>query len=82
MKLIDQLKLVIHFAFNAKIKKDVQEFAYSVLTHKADDTLIEKTKKAYLVDVLVAAIEEQEKRDIARDKAEFLAEVEEWRNAK
>lgn len=82
MKRIDQLKLVLHFAFNAKTKKEVQEFAYKVFSFKRDDTLIAKTKKADLVDVLIEEIEAQRKRDIAKDEAEFLAEVEAWRNAK
>lgn len=80
MSRIDQLKLVLHVAFNAKTKKEVQEFAYSVFTFKKDDTLIAKTRKADLVDVLIAEIEKQEKIDIARDEAEFLADVEAWRN--
>ena len=80
MSRIDQLKLVLHVAFTAKTKKEVQEFSYSVFTFKKDDTLIAKTRKADLVDVLIAEIEKQEKIDIARDEAEFLAEVEAWRN--
>lgn len=82
MKRIDQLKLVVNFAFTAKTKKEVKEFSYKIFTRKADDTLIAKTKKDDLVDVLMAEIKAEEKIEIERDEAEFLAEVEAWRASK
>lgn len=82
MKRIDQLKVVRSFAFTAKTKKEVQEFAYKIFTMKCDDTLLARTRKADIIDVLTEEIIEQERKDIAKDEAEFQAQVEAWRASK
>lgn len=62
---VAELTKVAEFAKSAKSKKEVVDFAYSVFHHRADDTLVARTKKADLVNALEMRATELMKRAAA-----------------